>query len=67
MKLENQFHSSGNGPVDTLPLAAAADSQVPQGPRSSVCSLLELPRLLSRGLAGGPGASPGKPRLAAWR
>jgi hypothetical protein len=29
LKLENQFHSSGNGLVDTPPLAAAAGSQVP--------------------------------------
>ena len=48
MKFENQFHSSGNGPADTHPLAAAAGSQVPQGPRgsgcSSACNSLELPR-----------------------
>ena len=48
MKLENQFHSSGNGPADTLPLAAATGSQVPQVLRSSgcssACSSLELPR-----------------------
>ena len=37
-----------------------------EGP-AALPAALPAARWNSRGLAGGPGASPGKPRMAAWR